>query len=139
MCSTLRGQLKLEELRGRPIRVILTGVTIPLDGYDDKRIYVWYDAVIGYTSAAVSGHRLRGAEAWREWWDAGVNPEALIYNFIGKDNIPFHTIIWPGMLMGYNAPELGDDGEQLNCPTMCRPTNISTWVALNLAQVVCVA
>ncbi|MEZ4620742.1 MAG: class I tRNA ligase family protein [Caldilineaceae bacterium] len=111
-------QLKLEELRGRPItRDIDWGVTIPLDGYDDKRIYVWYDAVIGYLSAAVEWAQVAGEpEAWREWWDAGVNPEALIYNFIGKDNIPFHTIIWPGMLMGYNAPELGDDGEQLNLP-----------------------
>ncbi|PJF45892.1 MAG: methionine--tRNA ligase, partial [Candidatus Thermofonsia Clade 3 bacterium] len=40
--------------------------------------------------------------AWRRWWDADVNPGARIYNFIGKDNIPFHTIIWPGMLIGYN-------------------------------------
>ncbi len=42
-------------------------------------------------------------DAWRQWWDANVNPEALIYNFIGKDNIIFHSIIWPGMLIGYNA------------------------------------
>lgn len=109
-----RGQLKLEELRGRPItRDIDWGVRIPLDGYDDKRIYVWYDAVIGYLSAAVEWAALVGDDnAWREWWDADVNPDALIYNFIGKDNIPFHTIIWPGMLMGYS-----DGGqEQLNLP-----------------------
>lgn len=109
-----RGQLKLEELRGRPItRDIDWGVPIPLPGYETKRIYVWYDAVIGYLSAAVEWAHLVGNEdAWREWWDAQVNPDALIYNFIGKDNIPFHTIIWPGMLMGYN------DGnpEQLNLP-----------------------
>lgn len=109
-----RGQLKLEELRGRPItRDIDWGVTIPLPGYENKRIYVWYDAVIGYLSAAVEWAHLVGKdEAWREWWDAHVNPDALIYNFIGKDNIPFHTIIWPGMLIGYN------DGnpEQLNLP-----------------------
>ncbi|HRW06469.1 MAG TPA: methionine--tRNA ligase [Caldilineaceae bacterium] len=113
-----RGQLKLEELRGRPItRDIDWGVTIPLDGYADKRIYVWYDAVIGYLSAAVEWATLVGdQDAWRAWWDAGVNPQALIYNFIGKDNIPFHTIIWPGMLMGYNAKELGDEHEQLNLP-----------------------
>lgn len=109
-----RGQLKLEELRGRPItRDIDWGVAIPLPGYENKRIYVWYDAVIGYLSAAVEWAHLVGKdEAWREWWDAHVNPDALIYNFIGKDNIPFHTIIWPGMLIGYN------DGnpEQLNLP-----------------------
>ncbi|MFZ4664316.1 MAG: methionine--tRNA ligase, partial [Caldilineaceae bacterium] len=109
-----RGQLKLEALRGRPItRDIDWGVTIPLPGYENKRIYVWYDAVIGYLSAAVEWAKLVGQEdSWREWWDAQVNPAALIYNFIGKDNIPFHTIIWPGMLIGYN------DGnpEQLNLP-----------------------
>jgi methionyl-tRNA synthetase len=109
-----RGQLKLEELRGRPItRDIDWGIAIPLPGYENKRIYVWYDAVIGYLSAAVEWAKLVGAEdAWREWWDAKVNPEALIYNFIGKDNIPFHTIIWPGILIGYND----GNSEQLNLP-----------------------
>lgn len=99
-----RGQLELRELRGRPItRDLDWGVTIPLGNYPDKRIYVWYDAVIGYLSAAVEWAHLSGDdEAWRAWWDADVNPDARIYNFIGKDNIPFHTIIWPGMLIGYN-------------------------------------
>ena len=102
-----RGQLELHELRGRPItRDIDWGITIPLEGYDGKRIYVWYDAVIGYLSAAIEWAKVHDKpEAWREWWDADVNAGALIYNFIGKDNIPFHTIIWPGMLMGYSAGE----------------------------------
>jgi methionyl-tRNA synthetase len=102
-----RGQLELHELRGRPItRDIDWGVTIPLEGYADKRIYVWYDAVIGYLSAATEwAQRIGEPDAWRDWWDADVNPAALIYNFIGKDNIVFHTIIWPGMLIGYNAGE----------------------------------
>jgi len=102
-----RGQLELRELRGRPItRDIDWGITIPLDGYDGKRIYVWYEAVIGYLSAAKEWAKLaEDDDAWRQWWDANVNPEALVYNFIGKDNIPFHTIIWPGMLIGYNAGE----------------------------------
>ncbi len=102
-----RGQLELRELRGRPItRDIDWGIDIPLPGYPDKRIYVWYDAVIGYLSAAIEWAAISDApEAWREWWDAQVNPAARIYNFIGKDNIPFHTIIWPGMLIGYNAGE----------------------------------
>ncbi len=107
------GQLGLEELRGRPItRDIAWGVTIPVEGYDDKRIYVWYDAVIGYLSAAREWAELDGeAAAWREWWDADVNPGARIYNFIGKDNIPFHTIIWPGMLQAYSTGE-----SRLNLP-----------------------
>ena len=67
---------------------------------------MWYEAVIGYLSAAKEWAKLaEDDDAWRQWWDANVNPEALVYNFIGKDNIPFHTIIWPGMLIGYNAGE----------------------------------
>lgn len=99
-----RGQLELRELRGRAItRDLDWGITIPIGDYPDKRIYVWYDAVIGYYSAAVEWAKLSGDHhAWREWWDADVNPNARLYNFIGKDNIPFHTIIWPGMLIGYN-------------------------------------
>ena len=108
-----RGQLELRELRGRPItRDIEWGITVPVAGYENKRIYVWYDAVIGYLSAAVEWAQISGNdEAWREWWDADVNPDAQIYNFIGKDNIPFHTIIWPGMLQAYSV---GD--EHLNLP-----------------------
>jgi methionyl-tRNA synthetase len=100
-----RGQLELRELRGRAItRDLDWGVTIPVGDYPDKRIYVWYDAVIGYLSAAIEWAQINGdAESWRQWWDAEVNPDALIYNFIGKDNIVFHSIIWPGMLIGYNA------------------------------------
>jgi methionyl-tRNA synthetase len=109
-----KGQLELRELRGRPItRDIEWGITIPLEGYDDKRIYVWYDAVIGYLSSPIEWAKVTGdPDAWRPWWDAGVNPDARIYNFIGKDNIPFHTQIWPGMLIGWN-----DGGEgRLNLP-----------------------
>ncbi|MBV7329692.1 methionine--tRNA ligase [Chloroflexi bacterium TSY] len=108
-----RGQLELRELRGRPItRDIEWGVTVPVEGYDDKRIYVWYDAVIGYLSAAIEWAQLYNMpDAWRDWWDADVNPAARIYNFIGKDNIPFHAIIWPGMLQAYSEGE-----EHLNLP-----------------------
>lgn len=108
-----RSQLALHELRGRAItRDIDWGITIPVEGYDDKRIYVWYDAVIGYLSAAREWAHLVGDDpAWRQFWDADVAPDSRIYNFIGKDNIPFHTIIWPGMLIGYSA---GDS--RLNLP-----------------------
>ncbi len=109
-----KGQLELQDLRGRPItRDIEWGIAIPLEGYDDKRIYVWYDAVIGYLSSPIEWAQVTGEpDAWRAWWDADVNPDARIYNFIGKDNIPFHTIIWPGMLLAWN-----DGGEgRLNLP-----------------------
>lgn len=89
-------------------RDISWGVPVPVEGYDDKRIYVWFEAVCGYLSASIEWAKLRGEpEAWKKWW---LNPEARAYYFMGKDNIPFHTIIWPAMLMGcegdpdYNLP-----------------------------------
>jgi len=90
-----------EGLRPRPItRDIEWGVPIPLPGYDDKRIYVWFDAVTGYLSASKEWAQLTGdPERWREWWQ---NADARHYYFMGKDNIVFHSIIWPAMLMGYD-------------------------------------
>jgi methionyl-tRNA synthetase len=94
-------------LRGRPItRDIEWGIPVPLRGYGGKRIYVWFEAVIGYLSASIEWAKNRGEpERWREWWQE----EAKGYYFIGKDNIPFHTIIWPAMLMGYGGLNLPYD------------------------------
>ena len=94
-----------EGLKPRAItRDIDWGVPIPLEGYETKRIYVWFDAVIGYLSASIEWAERRGEpQAWRAWWDLqadGSAPSRAFY-FIGKDNIPFHAIIWPAMLMGY--------------------------------------
>ncbi len=80
------------------------GVEVPLPGWDDKRLYVWFEAVIGYLSASLEWARRTGAatgqtRAWQTWW---TNPEATHVYFMGKDNIPFHTIIWPSILMGYD-------------------------------------
>jgi methionyl-tRNA synthetase len=96
------------ELRGRPItRDIAWGIPVPVQGFEDKRIYVWFDAVIGYFAATVEWAQLVGRpEAWREWWQ---DPSARHYYFIGKDNIPFHTVIWPGMLYGYGGLNLPYD------------------------------
>ncbi len=78
------------------------GIPIPLPGYDTKRIYVWFEAVIGYFSASVEWAKIRGTpEKWREWWKK--SDEVRGYYFIGKDNIPFHAIIWPAMLLGYDS------------------------------------
>src|SRR5439155_3998905 len=85
-------------LRPRAItRDLDWGVPIPLEGYDDKRIYVWFDAVIGYFSASVEwADRQETPEAWKTWWVPGqTQPSVKSYYFIGKDKIPFHTIIWP--------------------------------------------
>jgi len=101
-----------EGLRARAItRDLDWGVPIPLDGYEDKRIYVWFDAVIGYFSASVEWAQRQGKpEAWKEWWVPGqTSPEVKPYYFIGKDNIPFHTIIWPAMLLGYGNRNLPFD------------------------------
>lgn len=87
------------------------GVPIPLEGYDDKRIYVWFDAVIGYFSASVEwAARQNDPEAWKTWWVPDqTTPPVKPYYFIGKDNIPFHTIIWPAMLIGYGNRNLPYD------------------------------
>jgi methionyl-tRNA synthetase len=78
-----------------------------LDDYDDKRIYVWFEAVIGYLSASVQWAADQGRpDAWKEWWH---NPDAKPFYFIGKDNIPFHTMIWPAMLLGYEGLNLPFD------------------------------
>ena len=96
-----------EGLKDRAItRDIEWGVTVPLPGFDQKRIYVWFEAVIGYLSASKEWAKLQGdLTAWQPFWQDGVKS----YYFIGKDNIPFHTIIWPAMLMGYGNLNLPYD------------------------------
>jgi len=97
-----------EGLRDRAItRDITWGVPVPVPGYESKRIYVWFDAVIGYWSATREWAQKTGdPEAWRPFWE---DPETRSYYFIGKDNIPFHTIIWPAQLMGYGGLNLPYD------------------------------
>jgi methionyl-tRNA synthetase len=74
---------------------------------DGKRIYVWFDAVIGYLSASIEWAQRSGdPEAWRRWWEG---PEPESYYFVGKDNIPFHTIIWPAILLGHGDLDLPTD------------------------------
>lgn len=103
-----------EGLRGRAYtRDLDWGVPVPLEGWDEKRIYVWFEAVNGYFTASVEWAKNHDEpDAWKEWW---YNPDAKIYNFIGKDNIPFHTVIWPAMLMGIDGiyNENGDTHLQL--------------------------
>jgi methionyl-tRNA synthetase len=90
-------------LQPRAITRDLTwGVPLPPEvgpGWDDKRIYVWFEACSGYLSAAIEWARnIRGdAQAWERWWK---DPACRQYYFIGKDNIPFHTVIWPAILLG---------------------------------------
>ena len=98
-----------EGLQDRAItRDLDWGIEIPVDDLGEgKRIYVWFEAVIGYLSAAKEwAMSQKDPEAWREWWE---NQEAKSFYFIGKDNIPFHTIIWPGMLIGAGGLNLPTD------------------------------
>jgi methionyl-tRNA synthetase len=97
-----------EGLKDRAItRDINWGVPVPVDGFETKRIYVWFDAVIGYLSASKEwAQSTTDTEAWRPFWE---DETTRSYYFIGKDNIPFHTIIWPGMLMGHGGLNLPFD------------------------------
>ena len=95
---------------------------IPVPGWEDqptKRLYVWFDAVIGYLSASIEWARRTGdPQAWRAWWN---DPDALSYYFMGKDNIVFHSQIWPAELLGYDGrgERGGTPGDlgTLNLPT----------------------
>ncbi|HET7386808.1 MAG TPA: methionine--tRNA ligase [Nocardioidaceae bacterium] len=118
----------VEDLRPRAMtRDLDWGIPVPVDGWRDnpaKRMYVWFDAVIGYLSASIEWARRsadsRGSEPekWREWWnDAGT----LSYYFMGKDNIVFHSLIWPAELLAYDGrgSRGGEPGEygELQLPT----------------------
>jgi methionyl-tRNA synthetase len=76
------------------------GINVPIKGFENKRIYVWFDAVIGYFAASKEWSQKQGnSSKWNEWWK---NKDSKHYYFLAKDNIPFHSIIWPSILMGYD-------------------------------------
>ena len=104
----VRGYLK-EGLLDRAItRDIEWGIELPVDDLGPgKRIYVWYDAVIGYLSASKEWSAQQGDDdAWRRWWE---NDQSRHVYFIGKDNIPFHCLFWPAQLIGAGNLHLPDD------------------------------
>ncbi len=121
----------VDDMRPRAMtRDIDWGIPVPLPGWEDnpnKRLYVWFDAVIGYLSASIEWARRSGdPEAWRKWWGAepsrgGAAGEALSHYFMGKDNITFHAQIWPCELLAYDGrgSKGGEPGEYgtLNLPT----------------------
>ncbi len=130
----------LAELRPRAItRDLDWGVPIPLEGWEDapmKRIYVWFDAVIGYLSASIEWAKRSGdPDAWKRWWS---NDEARSYYFMGKDNITFHSVIWPGILLGANGQ--GDKGGEpsafglLDLPTEIVSSEFLTMSGSKLAS-----
>ncbi len=115
------GKIESEGLKLRPItRDLDWGIPVPVkeEGWDTKKLYVWFEAVIGYLSAAIEWANLSGQkEAWRDWW---VDPKAKQYYFIGKDNIFFHASMWPAELMGVGEQFIeifaGEHGVRLGLP-----------------------
>ncbi|WIM68435.1 methionine--tRNA ligase [Corynebacterium breve] len=113
----------LEDMRPRAMtRDIDWGIPIPVEGWEDnasKKLYVWFDAVVGYLSASIEwAARSGNPEAWKTWWQ---DPESTSFYFMGKDNITFHSQIWPAELLGY-AGKGAKGGEthtygELNLPT----------------------
>jgi methionyl-tRNA synthetase len=105
----------LDGLRPRPItRDLDWGIPVPLPGWEGKKLYIWFENVIGYLSAAIEWARNSGEpEAWRQWW---TNPEARSYYFLGQDNIPFHAVTWPAQLLGAAALYQREPGERLQLP-----------------------
>ncbi|HBX79833.1 MAG TPA: methionine--tRNA ligase, partial [Propionibacteriaceae bacterium] len=130
----------LKELRPRAItRDLDWGIPVPLPEWETapmKRIYVWFDAVVGYLSASIEwAYRSGDPDAWKRWWQ---DPEARSYYFMGKDNITFHSVIWPGILLGANGQ--GDKGGRgsayspLNLPTEVVSSEYLTMSGSKLAS-----
>lgn len=113
------GKIQAEGLKPRPItRDLDWGIPVPVEGWQNKCLYVWFEAVIGYLSAAIEWANIsRQPAAWKDWW---ANPAARQYYFIGKDNIFFHTSLWPAELMGVGEQfaEIfnGEKGVKLTLP-----------------------
>ena len=124
------GQILANELHGRAItRDLDWGIPVPIEGWQGKCLYVWFEAVIGYLSATIEWAAIQqDPEAWHNWW---FNPEAKAYYFIGKDNIHFHAIIWPGELMGAGE-SFGELFEGLKGKRLTLPYDVPANEFMNL-------
>jgi len=113
------GQIEANALHGRAItRDLDWGIPVPVEGWEGKCIYVWFEAVIGYLSAAIEWSQISAQpDAWHDWW---YDAAARAYYFIGKDNIPFHAVIWPAQLIGagdwFGKIFEGQEGHRLVLP-----------------------
>lgn len=107
--------VNVDGLHGRAItRDLDWGIPVPLSNWDGKCLYVWFEAVIGYLSASIEwAHNNGTPTAWHDWW---YQADARTYYFIGKDNIPFHALIWPAQLAGTGRLYDSDPPAQLNLP-----------------------
>lgn len=93
----------IKDLRPRAItRDAKWGLPVPLPDAENKVLYVWFDAPIGYISASMEWAKIQGEDdKWKKYW---CDPNTKLIQFIGKDNIPFHAVIFPAMTMGQNQP-----------------------------------
>ena len=113
------GQILANELHGRAItRDLDWGIPVPVQEAAGKCLYVWFEAVVGYLSATIEWCKLNGKpDEWKKWWQ---DPDCKTYYFIGKDNIPFHAVIWPAQLSGmgtkFDVVFNGEEGKPLNLP-----------------------
>ena len=110
-----RSRQDVAELHERAItRDLDWGIPVPVEGWAGKCLYVWFEAVIGYFSASIEWSKNQGEpEAWKDWW---YDSKAKTFYFIGKDNIPFHAVIWPGQLLGARRLYESDSNKTLNLP-----------------------
>jgi methionyl-tRNA synthetase len=124
------GQMAAEKLHGRPItRDLDWGIPVPVKGWEGKCLYVWFEAVIGYLSASIEWAKLNGTpDAWRDWWQKS---DSQTLYFIGKDNIPFHAIIWPGELLGADTEFDSEMGSLIRAPLVL-PHNVPATEWMNL-------
>ncbi len=125
------GVLRSEGLKPRPITRDLTwGIPVPIQGWEHKVMYVWFEAVIGYLSATIEWAQRYGAhpQEWHDWW---YSPEARIYYFIGKDNIPFHALMWPAQTLAAGT-RFGELWEGTRDRVLNLPYDIPANAFLNL-------
>lgn len=110
-----RSRQDVDELHGRAItRDLDWGIPVPVPGWEGKCLYVWFEAVIGYFSASIEWSKNHNQpDAWKDWW---YDTTAKTYYFIGKDNIPFHAVIWPAQLIATNRLYEADENKSLNLP-----------------------
>lgn len=107
------------------------GIPVPVEGWEDKVIYVWIEAVVGYLSASIEWAQKQGnAGLWEEFWK---NPKCEHYYFIAGGNVPFHTVIWPAELIAYNKKYGTDLEEKYRLPgeTFSKSLNLPFDVPAN--------
>jgi methionyl-tRNA synthetase len=126
-------KVEAEGLKPRAItRDLDWGIPVPVNdaGWETKKLYVWFEAVIGYLSAPIEWSQVSGSkDAWRDWW---TNPQAKQFHFIGKDNIFFHTSLWPAELMGVGSAFMEIFAGDANAVPLILPYDVPANQFMNL-------